>query len=173
MSENKPWWKTIPAILAGLATLITAITGLVIAINSNEQPESILDPNPVVEIEEVRKPPQKEIPCNLPDLEINQLSFNNGKVNVKIKNVGSSVANIDDNVMLQGYWSEDGKLKDGGAGGWKLKKLIQGSLAPGQSFQHSWEPSATINKPYLMMIVDSNYTLDECSEGNNNKVITI
>lgn len=154
MTDNKPWWKTIPAILGGLATLITAVTGLIIALNQNQLPENTT-------------------PCNLPDLQISELSFKNGEVSVAIKNIGNSTANISDNIVLQGYWSKDGKEKDVGAGGWRLKNLIQGGLSPGQSVDHSWTPSNPINKPYLMMIVDSNYSTDECSEGNNTKVIKI
>jgi len=37
--EPKQWWQTLPAIIAGLATLVTAITGLLIAVNQFKRPE--------------------------------------------------------------------------------------------------------------------------------------
>jgi len=31
--EQKQWWQTLPAVVGGAATLLTAITGLLIALN--------------------------------------------------------------------------------------------------------------------------------------------
>lgn len=33
--QKKPWWQTLPAILTGLATLVAAVTGLLVALQQN------------------------------------------------------------------------------------------------------------------------------------------
>lgn len=59
---SKHWWQTAPAILGGLATLIGAITGLLIALNKvgifNSEPQVTVQPTPAVTEQDSQHKPQ-------------------------------------------------------------------------------------------------------------------
>jgi serine/threonine-protein kinase len=64
MSENetKPWWQTLPAILSGFAAIITALTGLLIAVNKGPDAPQAQPPQAMTTSEPETAPTQAPAP---------------------------------------------------------------------------------------------------------------
>lgn len=104
-------------------------------------------------------------PCaqNCPDLIISEFTYINGTITMTAKNIGGARAEGENRIVMQAYWSDSTAPQGNGASGWTFV-----ALDPGQTWSISTNQTNFNNKPYLVVIVDRDNTIEnECDETNN------
>jgi len=104
-------------------------------------------------------------PCAMgcADLIISELTFIGGTITMTAMNIGDIIADGDNRIVMQAYWSDDTSPGGDETSGWTFE-----TLDPGETFTRSTNQTNSNNRRYLVVEVDRDNTVtDECDETNN------